>query len=197
MSTHYLGPKIDIHSGGADLIFPHHDCEIVQSERYSGQKPFVRYWFHVAMVRLDGEKMSKSLGNMLFISDLLEQHAPDTIRAYLLQHHYRDEWAADNYVDDLARTRDMLQRWCGALAQPGGGGDPLDPAPHEAAFRAAMDNDLHTGDAIAALDGLASAITAAAGRAQDVTAAQNTLRSLGDVLGLRLDTQHPGCLEPR
>src|SRR5258706_10644421 len=73
MSMRYLGPKIDIHSGGADLIFPHHTCEIAQSEHYTGQKPFVRYWFHIAMVELAGEKMSKSLGNMIFVTDLLKR----------------------------------------------------------------------------------------------------------------------------
>ena len=71
---------LDIHSGGADLIFPHHSCEIAQSEHYTGIKPFVRYWFHVAMVGLAGEKMSKSLGNMLFVSELLKTYSADALR---------------------------------------------------------------------------------------------------------------------
>ncbi len=194
MSTHYLGPKIDIHSGGEDLVFPHHDCEIVQSEHATGEHPFVRYWFHVAMVRLDGEKMSKSLGNMLFVGKLIETYSPDTLRVYLLTHHYRDAWSADGYEDDLKRIGALLKQWCEVLARPGEG-EPFDASSYEADFRAAMDDDLHTAGAIEAMDALANAINAAALQGQDVIAAQNLLRTLGDTLGLRLDTQHPGCDE--
>jgi L-cysteine:1D-myo-inositol 2-amino-2-deoxy-alpha-D-glucopyranoside ligase len=186
MNLRYLGPCIDVHGGGSDLIFPHHDCEIAQSEHHTGQRPFVRYWFHVAMVRLDGEKMSKSLGNMLFISDLLRDHTADTIRGWVLEHHYRDAWNADGYRDALAAMQARLDRWHAALALPGASGPALDPEPYRANFAAAMDDDLDTGGALAHLDTLAQAIESAAAD-HDVRAAQDTLRTLADVLGLRLE----------
>lgn len=92
MGVKYLGPRIDIHGGGADLVFPHHTCEIAQSENATGERPFVRTWMHCAMVRMDGEKMSKSLGNLVLVRNLLPKYTPDAVRVLLLSHHYRDEW---------------------------------------------------------------------------------------------------------
>lgn len=188
MSMRYLGPHIDIHSGGSDLIFPHHECEIAQSEHYSGEEPFVRCWFHVAMVRLDGEKMSKSLGNMIFVHDLIESHSPDAIRIYLLSHKYRDPWNADDAQTELRANEAKVLSWCQAANWPGTGGTSFDVAPFEAAFRAAMDDDLNTPRAIQHIDELATAILNAAQRGANVQAAQKTLRMLADVLGLRLNT---------
>lgn len=88
MSMKYLGETITIHGGGEDLIFPHHEAEIAQSENYTGKK-FVKHWMHTGMVYCDGKKMSKSLGNMVFVSDLLKKYSASTIRLYLLSHHYR------------------------------------------------------------------------------------------------------------
>jgi L-cysteine:1D-myo-inositol 2-amino-2-deoxy-alpha-D-glucopyranoside ligase len=85
----FLGKQVTIHGGGADLVFPHHESEIVQSETALGVRPFALLWTHVAMVRMDGEKMSKSLGNMVFVRDLLRSYSPDALRVYLLGHHYR------------------------------------------------------------------------------------------------------------
>ena len=183
MSMHYLGPKIDVHAGGSDLIFPHHSCEIAQSERYSGEAPFVRYWFHIAMVRMDGEKMSKSLGNMVFVRDLLKQHAADAIRLYLLSHHYRDPWSVDSRDEEIAQATERLRRIQAALEAASGDGEPLDVSTYEQAFVAAMDDDLHTGQAIAQLDALATAIIDVTGE-RDLHQAQTTLRTLCDVVGL-------------
>ncbi len=98
-----LGDTIDLHGGGADLIFPHHECEAAQSEAATG-KPFVRHWLHQAMVRLDGEKMSKSLGNLVFVSELRTRVDPQEIRLALLDHHYRTPWEwSDQRPDDRAR----------------------------------------------------------------------------------------------
>jgi cysteinyl-tRNA synthetase len=189
MSMRYLGNQLDIHSGGADLIFPHHTCEIAQSEHYSGVRPFVRYWFHVEMVRLGGEKMSKSLGNMLFIHDLIKTYSADAIRVYLLMHHYRAEWDADTADAELREAEHMLSRWRTALAASLGeppASAELTPLPYEATFGEAMDEDLDTRQAIDDLDDLADDIIGTAQAGGDVSKAQITLRSLGGVLGLRL-----------
>ena len=86
-----LGKTIDIHGGGRDLVFPHHECETAQSESVTGQR-FVRLWFHVGLVGLDGTKMSKSLGNLVFVGDLCKEWDPAAVRLALLAHHYRHDW---------------------------------------------------------------------------------------------------------
>src|SRR5215210_7892470 len=103
-----LGTTIDLHGGGSDLIFPHHECEAAQSEAATGQ-PFVRHWMHQAMVRMDGEKMSKSLGNLVFVHDLLDDYDPRAIRLAVIAHHYRDAWEWDDTRVDRAVAR--LERW--------------------------------------------------------------------------------------
>src|SRR3954447_2680304 len=97
-----LGTTIDLHGGGADLIFPHHECEAAQSEAATGD-PFVRHWLHAPLVALDGEKMSKSLGNLVFVSDLLKEWDPNAIRLAILAHHYRDPW---EWFDSLMADAD-------------------------------------------------------------------------------------------
>jgi L-cysteine:1D-myo-inositol 2-amino-2-deoxy-alpha-D-glucopyranoside ligase len=144
------GATLDLHGGGTDLVFPHHECEIAQSESVTGQT-FVRHWMHVAMVRYQGEKMSKSLGNLVFVSDLLKTHDPRAIRLALLAHHYRTpfEWQDDEIhaADDLLVR---LHAAAGAAAGP-------DPAIVLAAVRAALDDDLDTAAALAALTAHADA----------------------------------------
>ncbi len=139
-----LGTTIDLHGGGGDLIFPHHECEAAQSEAATGA-PFVRHWMHQAMVRMDGEKMSKSLGNLVFVSELRKTHDPRAIRLGVLAHHYRHEW---EWNDDIMPTADArLAAWL--AAGPGAAG--LDET------RAALDDDLDTPAAIAAIDAAAAA----------------------------------------
>ncbi len=104
MIRQHLGATIDLHAGGADLIFPHHECEIAQAEPVSGA-PFVRHWMHIAMVEHRGEKMSKSLGNLVMVRDLLERWTPDAIRLYLATQHYRSPWSLDERALDQAQTR--------------------------------------------------------------------------------------------
>jgi L-cysteine:1D-myo-inositol 2-amino-2-deoxy-alpha-D-glucopyranoside ligase len=134
-----LGETIDLHGGGCDLIFPHHECEAAQSEAATGSL-FVRHWMHVGMVRLDGTKMSKSLGNLVFVHDLLKEWAPPAIRLAVIAHRYRDEW---DWTDALMpEATERLERWRAA----GEGDGALDRV------RAALDDDLDTPAAIAAID---------------------------------------------
>ncbi len=134
-----LGTTIDLHGGGGDLIFPHHECEAAQSEAATGE-PFVRHWMHQAMVRKDGEKMSKSLGNLEFVSDLRQRWDPRAIRLALVANHYRDSWEWNDEMMPAAAAR--LERWLGA----GEGDGALDEV------RVALDDDLDTPSAVAAID---------------------------------------------
>jgi L-cysteine:1D-myo-inositol 2-amino-2-deoxy-alpha-D-glucopyranoside ligase len=134
-----LGTTIDLHGGGTDLIYPHHECEAAQSEAATGE-PFVRHWVHQAMVRMDGEKMSKSLGNLVFVHRLRESWDPMAIRLAIIVHHYRDSW--EWHDDVLPEAVERLKAWLAA----GDGTAALDEV------RAALDDDLDTPSAIAAVD---------------------------------------------
>lgn len=182
MATRYLGSSIDIHGGGYDLIFPHHECEIAQSENATGIEPFSRVWMHVAMVNYEGEKMSKSLGNLVLASDLLNTYSADTIRLYLFSHHYRAAWEfldeeMDEWAHRAARLREAVQRSSGDSAAD------IDVNTYREAYLADMERDLHTPAAIGTLTALADAIHAAPHGA-DVREAQAALREMGDILGL-------------
>jgi L-cysteine:1D-myo-inositol 2-amino-2-deoxy-alpha-D-glucopyranoside ligase len=152
-----LGTTIDLHGGGTDLIFPHHECEAAQSEAATGER-FVRHWMHQAMVRMDGEKMSKSLGNLVFVSDLRKVWDTRAIRLAVVAHHYRRPWDwTDEVMEHAAAT---LARWDDAAARAGRGGEAA-----LAAVRAALDDDLDTPTAVRVIDEAADAgddITAAA-----------------------------------
>jgi L-cysteine:1D-myo-inositol 2-amino-2-deoxy-alpha-D-glucopyranoside ligase len=141
-----LGTTIDLHGGGSDLVFPHHECEAAQSEAVTGE-PFVRHWMHTAMVGLGGTKMSKSLGNLVFVSDLLKDWEAPAIRLAIVGHHYRRDWEWTDELLPAAAAR--LDRW--RAAGPGDGG--LDDV------RAALDNDLDTPLALDAVDAAASSGT--------------------------------------
>jgi L-cysteine:1D-myo-inositol 2-amino-2-deoxy-alpha-D-glucopyranoside ligase len=134
-----LGTTIDLHGGGSDLIFPHHECEAAQSEAATGE-PLVRHWMHQAMVRKDGEKMSKSLGNLVFVSDLARRWDRRAIRLACVSHHYRDSW---EWRDELMPEADeRLRSWVAA----GEGSAAADRV------RRALDEDLDTVGAVAAID---------------------------------------------
>ena len=139
-----LGTTIDLHGGGADLIYPHHECEAAQSEAATGE-PLVRHWMHQAMVRMDGEKMSKSLGNLEFVSELRKVHDPMAIRLAVVAHHYRTEWEWD--ATAMPEAEERLALWRGA----GRGDAALEEV------RAALDDDLDTPRAVAAVDAAARA----------------------------------------
>jgi L-cysteine:1D-myo-inositol 2-amino-2-deoxy-alpha-D-glucopyranoside ligase len=144
-----LGTTIDLHGGGSDLIFPHHECERAQSEAATGQ-PFVKHWMHVAMVSMDGHKMSKSRGNLVFVDKLRTQHDPMAIRLGLIEHHYRKEWEWDDGL--MARNEARLLKWK-SVAQVGSSQGDIGLL---ADVRSALDNDLDTPTAVALVDVAAS-----------------------------------------
>ena len=185
MAMRYLDRTIDIHGGGRDLVFPHHENEIAQSEAYSSVRPFARFWVHNGMVRFDEDKMSKSLGNIVGVHDALARHAPDALRMFFLSSHYRSPVNyADDAVEGHARAVGRLRQALGAAS---GAGPALDPAPYEAAFTQAMDDDLNTPRAVAALFDLARDVNRSSGAGMDVSAGQAALGSLAGVLGLTLE----------
>jgi L-cysteine:1D-myo-inositol 2-amino-2-deoxy-alpha-D-glucopyranoside ligase len=173
MAVH--GPTLDLHGGGTDLIFPHHECEIAQSEALTGQ-PFSRHWMHSAMVSYEGEKMSKSLGNLVFVSDLLKQADARAVRLALMHHHYRSgfEW----YDAEIEEGAALLHRLLAAAGRP----DGPDPRPFATRVRAALDDDLDAPRALDALDDLASAILSGGSDAH----APVVLRELGMLVGVDL-----------
>ncbi|HET7701568.1 MAG TPA: cysteine--tRNA ligase [Candidatus Limnocylindria bacterium] len=148
MSLRHLGERLDIHGGGTDLIYPHHENEIAQSEAAMGKRPFASWWVHPAPVRLGGEKMSKSLGNMVFVRDALRTATPQALRLYLLDAHYRRPFDHDETRLAGARVR------TGALASALGRGrvGPIGRDPATRAVLAALDDDLDTRGAIRTLE---------------------------------------------
>jgi len=178
MSCTLLGEQFDIHGGGLDLQFPHHENEIAQSEGASG-KPLANYWLHNGFLNVDNEKMSKSLGNFFTIRDVLKHYDGETIRFFVLRTHYRSPF---NYSDaGLDDARNGLRRLYTALDGVDGGSDAaIDWAqPQAARFQAAMDEDFNTPIAVAVLFDLAAEVN----RTQFVGAAR-LLKSLAGVLGL-------------
>ncbi len=145
-----LGETIDVHGGGRDLVFPHHECEAAQSEAVTGQ-PFVRHWLHVGLVGLGGTKMSKSLGNLVFVGDLVKEWEPTAVRLALLSHHYRPDWSWS--PDDLDRAAARLAAWRATAGAPESDDDEGGLRP----VRAALDDDLDTPAALASLDAAAAA----------------------------------------
>lgn len=136
-----LGTTIDLHGGGSDLIFPHHECERAQSEAATGEV-FVRHWMHVAMVFKDGEKMSKSLGNLVFVDALRTEWDPRSIRLGIIEHHYRTEWEWDDSL--MPRNHERLVSW---KASVGGTSSSLIDE-----VRTCLDDDLNTPGALAVID---------------------------------------------
>jgi L-cysteine:1D-myo-inositol 2-amino-2-deoxy-alpha-D-glucopyranoside ligase len=149
-----LGPTIDMHGGGRDLVFPHHECETAQSEAVTGRQ-FVRHWLHGGLVGLGGRKMSKSLGNLVFVGDLLKDWEPMAVRAAVLAHHYREDWEWDDGA--LAPAAARIDRWRRApKTDATAGARGLD------AVRERLDDDLDVPGALAALDDLAESGAAVA-----------------------------------
>ncbi len=201
MNLHHLGEQLDIHGGGADLIFPHHENEIAQSESYTG-KPYVRYWMHNGMLQMGGEKMSKSLGNLVTIEDFLAEHEADVLRMMVLSSHYRSPLT---FTDEtIAQAEKALERLRGGM-RPAHANAPGAPEEMLAAldeqtektrsgFEAAMDDDFNSAAALGHLFDLVRVINAArdaGATAAQLQPAQQTLCDLAGVLGLDLTKQPP------
>jgi cysteinyl-tRNA synthetase len=178
MSLKYLGQQLDIHGGGADLAFPHHTCEIAQSEHFTGKAPFARFWVHTGMVHQDGEKMSKSLGNLTLVSDLLKEYSADAIRVTLLNHHYRYPWEC--FPEDLQVATETVWLFQQVRSLVGEQTEGTNSLLH-GQFTAAMDNDLNTPQALWLLRQAAEMVVAN----HDTHTGAEILR-LVRVLGLRL-----------
>ncbi|SCX42634.1 cysteine--tRNA ligase [Nitrosospira sp. Nsp1] len=179
MAERYLGEHFDIHGGGQDLQFPHHENEIAQSEG-AHDHPFVNYWMHNGFVRVNDEKMSKSLGNFFTVREILARYQPEVVRFFILRAHYRSPLNySDQHLDDAKRALDRLYT---ALKgnEAGDAAATIDwQAPHAGRFREAMDDDFNTSDAIAVLFDLANEVNKT-GSPRDTA----LMRALGGVLGL-------------
>ncbi len=170
MAERLLGIPVHIHGGGSDLIYPHHESELAQAEGIPGRKPFVLHWMHTGTVHMAGDKMSKSLGNLAFVDDLLERHSPAALRSFLLRRHYRQDW-------DFSESELELE---------GGGGWPdveegqssFDPISEREDFYRALDTDLDTPAAMRILDRAAATPDASA---------KELLEEGTQILGLSLD----------
>jgi len=187
MVLRYLGDQIDIHGGGQDLIFPHHENEVAQSEAFTDKEPFARFWVHNGLLRLpEGEeKMTRHLGNLVPIDQVLAQYGVDALRVFVLTSHYRKPLAYTN--EALVSAKRGAERLrIAARAAGDGAGTPVDAAPHRAQFTEAMDDDLNVAKALATLFDLAHEINRARDEGRTFADAQAALLELADVLGLTL-----------
>jgi cysteinyl-tRNA synthetase len=202
MCTHHLGGAVDIHGGGADLIFPHHENEIAQSEAYLGKKPFARYWIHNGLLQFGGDKMSKSIGNIVRIRDLIDRGLAPAFRLMVLQSHYRAPLtfseeglaAADRGLERLRSA--ARPEATAAIARESTSPDHQQletiAALTDRRFHQAMNDDFDTPVAVAALFDLARAINRARTEGlpeSTIEPARRTLVELGAVLGLQLEAE--------
>ncbi len=188
MALRYLGETIDIHGGGQDLIFPHHENEIAQSECFTGVTPFVSHWLHNGLMQLGEDKMSKSTGRLVTIDEALERHSADAIRLWVLGSHYRSPITYSQEVV-AAADRGLKRLVRAACLDMEASGTEVDPEPYGQQFIAAMDDDFNTPQAIAVLFDLVRELNRAHADRQDVRRAYETIRELAGVLGLTLDPQ--------
>ena len=187
MSFHYLGEQFDIHGGGQDLQFPHHENEIAQSEGAHDHAPFVRYWMHNGFVRVNDEKMSKSLGNFFTVREILTRYQPEVVRFFILRAHYRSPLNySDQHLDDARRALGRLYTALkGSETEESFPNADIDwTEPYAARFRDAMNDDFNTSEAMAVLFDLANEVNRT-GLPKHIA----LMKALGGVLGLL--QQHP------
>jgi cysteinyl-tRNA synthetase len=194
MSIKFLGEQIDIHGGGQDVVFPHHENEIAQSESYTGKKPFVQKWMHNGLLQMGSEKMSKSLGNLITIRDALKKYTPDGLRVFFLSSYYRSPLTYTVEAIDSAQTgAERLLRV--VSKETTGSGKALEGKPYHNKFIEAMDDDFNTPQAIAVLFDLARDINKAEETGMNAATARGTLKQLGGVLGLTFKGHEESALD--
>jgi L-cysteine:1D-myo-inositol 2-amino-2-deoxy-alpha-D-glucopyranoside ligase len=174
----YIDKKVDIHGGGSDLIYPHHESEIAQSEHFTGEKPFSQFWMHTGAVMYQGEKMSKSLGNLVMVSKLLKTYSPNAIRLMLLLHHYRTPWEyrqsdLDSAQREIERLEEIVQ------LKPAFPGEESEVMAQQ--FTESLEDDLDTPKALATIFELA-----AEQEASPTLANQLAMQSMLEVLGFKI-----------
>jgi cysteinyl-tRNA synthetase len=185
MSIKFLGEQIDIHGGGQDVVFPHHENEIAQSESFTGKKPFVKYWLHNGLLQMGAEKMSKSLGNLITIRDALQKYTSDGLRIFILSSYYRSPLTYTPEALEAAQSgAERLMRVALKEGTDGNKSKSLDAKPYYEKFVAAMDDDFNTSQAVATLFDLARDINRAEETGMAAGKARETLKDLGGVLGL-------------
>ena len=182
MSLAYLGETLDIHGGGQDLVFPHHENEIAQTEAFNDGKPMAQFWVHNGLLRLGEDKMSKSLGNFITVNEALSKFSTDALRLFFLSSHYRSPLSYTN-ENVLAQER-ALERIRTALKESSGNGPSLTTESYKKRFDEAMDDDLNTPRALAVIFDLCRDINRARDEGGSVDQAQKLLLNLGGILGL-------------
>ncbi|MCL2141215.1 MAG: cysteine--tRNA ligase [Dehalococcoidia bacterium] len=187
MAYKYLGETLDIHGGGADLIFPHHENEIAQSESFTGKKPFVKYWLHNGLLCLSEEKMSKSIGNIISIKQVLDKYSSDALRVFVLSSHYRSPLTYTQEALEAAASG--AKRLTQALKSDTVGDKPatIDIEAYRQRFIDAMDDDFNTPRALAVLFDLTREINRLRDEKCVISRGQSTLKELAAVLGLTLE----------
>jgi cysteinyl-tRNA synthetase len=187
MALKYLGDTIDIHGGGQDLVFPHHENEIAQSESFTQEIPFVRYWLHNGLMQQGQQKMSKSIGNLVNIKDALDRFSSDAIRLFILGSHYRSPLTYSEEALEASERGAERLRWALTHRTKADMEVPiLNSQPFEQKFVEAMDDDFNTAQAIAVLFELAKEINRGTEEGLNVAEAQHNLLKLAGVLGLTL-----------
>ena len=196
MSLKYLGNTLDIHGGGQDLIFPHHENEIAQSESFTGIKPFVRYWLHNGMVQMGEEKMSKSLGNLITIKEAVDKYSPDAIRIFVLMSHYRSPLTySEEILEAAERGAGRLRQTANNPAVGEKTDKKIDTEQYRKRFIRAMDDDFNTAQAVAALFDLARDINRFESEGLEAGEAREALVELGGVLGLTFKEREEAPLD--
>ena len=197
MAVHYLGGHLDIHGGGQDLVFPHHENEIAQSEAFTGEKPFADHWVHNGLLQIDDGKMSKSFGKMVTVREALSEFSADAIRLFFLSSHYHSPltYSGEN-IEGQQRAAERIRSALEAEDSGIRGTNAVNPDPFRERFITAMNDDLNTPQALAALFELTREINRGHDENKQIRSAQESLRELTGVLGLRLYAEEKGSVQP-
>ena len=199
MSMEYLGETIDIHGGGQDLIFPHHENEIAQSESYTSRQPFARFWMHNGLLSIGEDKMSKSIGNVISVRQALDEFSPPALRLFFLSSHYRNPlvYSTQNI---LAQERALERlRYAANEDAESAQGEVLEDGPYMDRFTESMDDDLNTARALAVMFDLSRDINRGSEEGKNVSPARQALRDMAEILGIDLsepESQSGGDVAP-